>query len=260
MNKILAVLVLIVSLMGCVAALDAQSGVGMRPGETTFEHLFNQGIGQPWVGGNPPGFQGENQGISTGTSGDIFSKYSQFFSLSKGNDHRTHIEAPTKYDINKFPTTVYFSNQMQAVPYSQYQTYPANTGGNSLWIQGSTSWSQYATVPQGAGLSLLATTSSGGNGYLYEITPDGQLTKNYYNFFPGSNQMNFYADTVGQHILLFAIGDQVSSTVVIDVEANQPPVYYQQPSYQSPIYNQPSGYQLPKYQSPGYQKNLQLHV
>ena len=231
MNKILAVLVLIVSLMGCVAALDAQSGTDMRPGETAFENLFNQGIGQPWVGGNPPGFQGD-QGISTGTSVDMFSKYSQFFSLSKGNDHRTHIEAPTKYDINKFPTTVYFSNQMQAVPYSQYQTYPANTGGNSLWIQGSTSWSQYATVPQGAGLSLLATTSSGGSGYLYEITPDGQLTKNYYNFFPGSNQMNFYADTVGQHILLFAIGDQVSSTVVIDVSANQAPSYYQQPSNQ----------------------------
>jgi hypothetical protein len=281
MNKILAVLVVTISLMGCVAALDAQSGVGMRPGETAFEnlfnqgigqpwiggnlpgfqgegqgistgtsgdifpkysqfgqsgtdmrpgetafeHLFNQGIGQPWIGGNPPGFQGEDQGISTGTSGDIFSKYSQFFSLSKGNDHRTHIEAPTKYDINKFPTTVYFSNQMQAVPYSQYQTYSTNTGGNSLWIQGSASWSQYATVPQGAGLSLLATTSSGGSGYLYEITPDGQLTKNYYNFFPGSNQINFYADIVGQHILLFAIGDQVSSAVVIDVAGNQPPIY-----------------------------------
>ena len=49
MNKILAALVLIISLMGCVLTLDAQSGVGMRPGETAFEHLFNQGIGQPWL-------------------------------------------------------------------------------------------------------------------------------------------------------------------------------------------------------------------
>jgi hypothetical protein len=227
MNKILAFLVLIISVMGCAAALDGHSGVELRPGEATFEHLFNQGIGQPWVGGNPPGFQGEDQGISTGTSGDILSKYSQFYSISKGSSHRTHIEAPTKYDINRFPTTVYFSYQMQAVPYSQYQTYSTYTGGNSLWIQGSTSWSQYATIPQGAGLSLLATTSSGGSGYLYEITPDGQLTKNYYNFFPGYNQINFYADTVGQHILLFAIGNQVSSAVVIDMAANQPPIYYQ---------------------------------
>ena len=75
MNKILAVLVLIISLMGCAAALDGQSGVEMRPGEATFEHLFDRGIGQPWVGGNPPGFQ-EDQGISTGTSGNIFSEYS----------------------------------------------------------------------------------------------------------------------------------------------------------------------------------------
>jgi hypothetical protein len=100
MNKLLAVLVLIASLMGCVAALDVQNGVEMRPGEAAFEHLFNQGIGQPWVGGNPPGFQGDNQGISTGISGDIFFKYSQFFSISKGNGHKTHIEAPTKYEIN----------------------------------------------------------------------------------------------------------------------------------------------------------------
>ena len=75
-------------------------------------------------------------------------------------------------------------------------------------------------------MSLLATTSTGGSGYLYEITPDGKLTKNYYNFFPGYNQISFYADTVGQHILLFAIGDQVSSTVLIDVSANQAPIYY----------------------------------
>lgn len=233
MNKIIAVLVLITSLMGCAAALDSNSGgVEMRPGEATFEHLFNQGIGEPWIGGNPPGFQGDDIGISTGTSGDLLSKYSQFFSISKGNIHRTHIEAPTKYDIIRFPTTVYFSYQMEAVPFSQYQTYPAYTSGNSLWIQGSTSWSQYATIPQGASLSLLATTSTGGNGYLYEITPDGQLIKNYYSFFPGYNQINFYADTVGQHILLFAIGNQVSSTVVIDVAGNQPPIYYQsQPNH-----------------------------
>lgn len=260
MNKILAVLVLIGSLMGCATALDVQNGVEMHPGEATFEQLFNQGIGQPWVGGNPPGFQGDYQGISTGISGDIFSKYSQFFSISKGNTHKTHIEAPTKYDINKFPTTVYFSYQMQAVPYSQYQTYSTYTSGNSLWIQGTTSWTQYATIPQGASLSLLATTSTGGNGYLYEITPDGQLTKNYYNFFPGYNQINFYADTVGQHILLFAIGDQVSSSIVINVEAIQAPIYYRQPIYQPPIYSQPFEYPPSYYQTPDHQGDLQLYT
>ena len=31
-----------------------RGGVEMRPGEATAEWLFNQGIGEPWVGGDPP--------------------------------------------------------------------------------------------------------------------------------------------------------------------------------------------------------------
>ena len=31
-----------------------ESGVEMRPGEATAEWLFYHGIGEPWVGGNPP--------------------------------------------------------------------------------------------------------------------------------------------------------------------------------------------------------------
>jgi hypothetical protein len=99
-EQALSSLSLIISLMGCVAALDAHSGVEMRPGEAIFEQLFNQGIGQPWVGGNPPGFHGEDQGISTGTSGDIISKYSQFFSMSKGNDHKTSAIKCKQYHIH----------------------------------------------------------------------------------------------------------------------------------------------------------------
>jgi hypothetical protein len=128
---------------------------------------------------------------------------------------------------DKTPTTVYFSYQMQAMPYTEYQNYATYTGGNSLWIQGSASWTQYARVPQGSGLSLLATSSAGGNGYLYEIYPDGRLSKNDFYFFPGSSQMDFYADAVGQHLMLFVIGGQVSNAIVIEVTNYNP--YYQQP-------------------------------
>jgi hypothetical protein len=31
-----------------------ENGVEMRPGESTAEWLFYHGIGEPWVGGNPP--------------------------------------------------------------------------------------------------------------------------------------------------------------------------------------------------------------
>lgn len=211
MNNICKSVVLIILLMGCASALDA-NGVAMRPGEATAEKLFNYGIGQPWVGGNPPSYSASD------------SIYSQYFSMYKGSTPKKHIEAPKKSDIkDKTPTTVYFSYQMQAMPYTQYQTYATYTGGNSLWIQGSSSWSQYAKVPQGSSLSLMATSSAGGNGNLFEINPDGKLYTNAYYFYPGYNQIDFYADSIGQHILLFVIGGQVSNSVVIDVTSYYPP-------------------------------------
>ena len=222
MNKIwrsiaLIISVLIISLMGCVYAQDG-NGVEMRPGEARAEQLYNYGIGQAWVGGNPPSYSATD------------SIYSQYYSIYKGSTPKKHIEAPKKSDIkNKTPATVYFSYQMQPMPYTQYQTYATYTGGNSLWIQGSSSWTQYAKVPQGSSLSLMATSSTGGNGNLYEINPDGKLYKNAFYFYPGYNQIDFYADSVGQHILLFVIGGQVSNSVVIDVTSYYPPPTYQQP-------------------------------
>ncbi|HUS76838.1 MAG TPA: hypothetical protein VMY43_12650 [Methanothrix sp.] len=223
MSKNLISIVLIMSLMGCAAALDRQVGIEMRPGEAGAEKLFEMGIGQPWVGGNPP----------SSSSFDV--KFSQYYSINKGSSSKKHIETPKKHDISKkTPTTVYFSYQMQAVPYTQYETYSTYTGGNSLWIQGATSWSQYAQVPQGSSLSLLATSSAGGNGYLYEINPDGKLSKESFYFYPGNSQIDFYADTIGQHVLLFIIGGQVSNAIVIDVINYYPPTYPQNaPTYPS---------------------------
>ena len=220
MNKIL-ISILLISLMGCVLAMNGGGvGVELLPGEARAEKLFEKGIGQPWVGGNPP-------------SSSIYdSIYSQYFWSYKGSAPKKHIESPKKHVIvDSTPSTVYFSYQMQAVPYTQYQSNAAYTGGNSLWILGSSSWSQYTKVPQGSGLSLLATSSAGGNGYLYEITPDGKLSKESFYFFPGSSQIDFYADTIGQHVLLFIIGGQVSNAIVIDVTASYPPSYPTAPSY-----------------------------
>jgi hypothetical protein len=227
MNKILMSIVLIISLMGCAVALDG-SGVEMRPGEATAERLFNHGIGQPWVGGNPP---------STSASNSL---YSQYYSFNKGSSSRKHIEAPKKHELrDKTPSTVYFSHQMQPVPYAQYKTYSTYTGGNSLWVQGASSWTQYAQVPQGSSLSLLASSSTGGNGYLYEINPNGIQSKNSFYFFPGNSQIRFYADTIGQHKLIFIINGRVSNSVVIDVMPYMQPYT---PPYQNPY---PQGTYLP---------------
>ena len=184
---------------------------------------------------------GSDSVVSQQISQMAVSQYSDFYSMPSGTAPRTHIEAPKKHEITSAtPTTIYFGYQMQAMPYTQYQTFATYTGGNSLWIQGGTSWSQYAIIPQGAISSLLATTSTGGNGYLYEINPDGQLYKNAFYFYPGYNQISFYADTIGQHILLFVIGSQVSNAIVIDVVPYYQPTYYQYPYYQQ--LNYPSSY------------------
>ena len=57
MKRILISVAIILSLMGCSAAtFDFEHGVEMRPGERAAERLFEKGIGQPWVGGDPPSF------------------------------------------------------------------------------------------------------------------------------------------------------------------------------------------------------------
>ncbi len=56
MNRILISVIIITALIGFAVALDVENGVEMRPGEAAAERLFEHGIGEPWVGGNPPGW------------------------------------------------------------------------------------------------------------------------------------------------------------------------------------------------------------
>ena len=149
-------------------------------------------------------------------------QFSQYYKVTPQAPSKP-LTSPTQYELKgQEPAMLYFGMSQKAVPYSQYQSYALNTGLNSLWIQGSSSWTQYAQVPQGSSLSLLATTSSGGNGYLYEVYPDGTLNNNGYYFYP-YNQIGFYGDTVGEHLLFFVIGGQPSNVVVIDVVPYLPP-------------------------------------
>jgi len=202
-NSLISMLLALV-LLTCISEVQAQGPDHMVPITSKDVSKYSQ-------------TQGQNHMLS-GTSKVDVSKFSQYYSMTQGSTPKNHIVAPKKFNINgKVPSMIYFGYQQQAVPYSQYQTYAAYTGGNSLWIQGATSWTQYAAVPQGSSLSLLAISSTGGNGYLYEIYPDSHSTNNNYNFYPGYNQINFYADAVGQHILLFIIDGQVSNAAVINV-------------------------------------------
>ncbi len=85
---------------------------------------------------------------------------------------------------------------------------------------------------------MIAISPPGGRGVLYEINPDGKLNENSFYFYPGYNQMDFYADSIGQHILLYVIDGLVSNSIVIDVTG------YYRPPYQQPIVSALPGNQV----------------
>ena len=143
--------------------------------------------------------------------------YTQFYSMTPGLALSNPIGAPQQFEIaGNMPTTVYLGEQMQSVPYSQYQFDPAFTGANSLWIKGATDWAQYAVVPQGATVSLLVISPTGGSGPLNFVDSDGQTYTHNYFFYPNS-LLTFYADKIGRHMLSFAVNGQSSNQVAIDV-------------------------------------------
>lgn len=160
------------------------------------------------------------------------SQYSQYYQMLSGPAPNTHISVPVEYAIaGNYPSTVYFSNQMQPVNYATYQSNPMYAQSNSLWIQGTNSWTQYAVVPQGATVPLVAITPTGGTGNLYFMDSTGlTYTYNYY-FYPYS-QMTFYADVPGRHTIYFVVNGKTSNQVVIDVTGTYvPPTNYYPPRY-----------------------------
>ena len=173
------------------------------------------------------GVQTPDQGSSQATSQVALQKFSQYYSPA-AEAPEDQITAPAKIELKDVqPSMLYFGSAQKAVPYTQYQSYALSTGGNSLWVSGSSSWTQYAVVPLGSSLKMVATSPASGYGTLYEIYPDGALDVNGYYFYP-YNKIGFYADEVGQHQLFFNIGGQPSNVIVIDVVPYQSPV---QPVY-----------------------------
>jgi len=171
------------------------------------------------------GVQGQNTTqVNASSTIPIFaqntSQYSQFYTALTGSIPNSHILPPVQFNLTgKTPASVYFGIQMQQVPYSTYQS---TASGNALWIQGATDWSQYAVVPQGSMVSLLATTPNGGSGNLILVDASG---RNYSYFFYPVSQLGFYADVPGRHVLSFIAGGVASNPVVIDVSGTVTMIY-----------------------------------
>jgi hypothetical protein len=145
------------------------------------------------------------------------SQYSHFYQMISGPAPSNKISAPVRFDIlGHTPTTVFLTNENNAVPYSRYQSNINNTTGNSLWIQGTKDWAQHAVVPQGSTVSLIAISPVKGIGNLNFKDSDGQMY-NYSFYFYSNSRLTFYADKPGRYELSLVSGNMSSNAVVIDV-------------------------------------------
>lgn len=156
---------------------------------------------------------------------------------------------PIKIDVtHKMPAKIYFGSGRE-VTYTQYQSAIATARGNELWIQKGLDWSQYAIVPARTGMQFIAFAPAGGQADYYEIVQTDALniTVKPVNFYSGYNSINFLADKVGRHILLFMLNNQPSNAIIIDVISQAPPAQQTQatgqmlpPTDMPPAINQPN--------------------
>jgi hypothetical protein len=187
-----------------------------------------------------PSFSWYSTGVSfynQGVPDTTFSPFTEYYTTSGMPIVGGIISTPVKFDIaQRMPSTIYYGTG-QTLPYDQYvSTVPSGT--NELWVQGATSWAQYVVSPVGTWIQLVANAPVGGPGGFYEIVQTDTSTVRYntYQFYQGYNTMNFNADQVGRHMFYFAVNNQPSNVVIVDVFAQA------QPGSMPPSTNPPVSY------------------
>jgi hypothetical protein len=137
------------------------------------------------------------------------------------------------------PGKLYLGLERQTMTPSQYQAAPHSA--NNLWIQANGGWLQYAVVPVGVSVFLIAVSPAGGRGQITDQSlPDGLKYSTDFDFYPYS-QIPYRPAEVGKHQISFSVGGQESNTVTIDVvephyyhgyrlSLNPVEPYYEQPA------------------------------
>lgn len=202
--------------------------VEYEPGERMAEHLFELGLGGPWIiSERHPEMYGQEE--ATWPSNSEFSWYSEYFTMTSPGGLEVE-----RYYASGVPEVYAGGPGGQPLASSSYQL--AYAGANSLWILGASSWTGYAIVPQGAYLRLLAYSSVGGWADFYEITPANRMVQKRYSLYPGYNQLAFHAEEVGRYVILFSVDDGMSNAVIVDVRSGTWPVSPPGPGPQPPSY------------------------
>ncbi|MFZ3050213.1 hypothetical protein [Methanothrix sp.] len=168
---------------------------------------------------------------AAGAAESAFTPYSEYFAAATKAAESGVIGAPAQYDISgKEPIAVYYGDG-QGLEYPQYAS--AMASRSDLWIKGTTNWSQYAVVPLGSRLELVAYVPQGGDAGFYQTIQTGSIFHDYgtYQLDPGYSNMSFDADQAGRHMLYFVINNQPSNVVIVDVFPPQAEAASSKPSH-----------------------------
>ena len=144
--------------------------------------------------------------ISNAVTDDLL-MYQEYYDLDQGEEYAS---GPVQFNV-------YGSEPSYLIIDGQSRTYdPYYVPSNSLWIQGSTSWTQYIKCPLNARFRMLA-YSDGGPTTMIETYPDGYQDVQQHGFYRGYTQLIFLADEIGRHTLVFYRNGRQSNEVVVDV-------------------------------------------
>jgi hypothetical protein len=99
-----------------------------------------------------------------------------------------------------------------------YRDYISRNRSNELWVRSNITWTQYLQAYQGNGIELVVYTPTGGSADLYRIYYiSGNISHRGYNLLPGYYHMNISAFEPGRTMLIFAVDNQPSNAVMVDV-------------------------------------------
>ena len=218
-NCLCLCLLALVTGLGMAAGYDVSISQSMEVSETGFDEEFVKSLfGFGAEGGEGFWFGPEFEDVSTATT-----FFSEFYMESTVPVAKTF--APVKIDVTQnVPSRIYFGSGKE-IAYTQYQSAMAASRGNELWIRKGADWSQYAIVPAGSGIQFIAFAPVGGQADYYWILQSDSLniTSKRLDLYPGYNSLNFKADEVGRHIILFVLDNQPSNSIIIDVISQAPP-------------------------------------
>jgi hypothetical protein len=208
----------------CMAALAMCLLIGIAWGEDYLEGGYVSSYDRSAM--MDKGIAGMVKWLDLPVPGSAFAPYREYYKTTVSPAMvivSDAVSSPVPYDITgQMPAGVYYRNGQ----WLSYATYAKSqiTRSNDLWISGQTNWTQYAAIPVGSSLQLLANVPSGGVGSFFKLIQTNAVSTDYktVQFNPGYSSMSFIAGQTGRHMLYFVVNNQPSNMVIVDVFSQAP--------------------------------------